>query len=479
MDLRAHSGCRISVNNLAAIAAALALLGILAIARADDPPRLAPAPDAPAHTVHAWTSEGGLRYAWVVPPGLTPEAPRDLVVLCHGGGLDYRWGFANHAPGVFRPGDIVVSVDGTSAGLEGTRLFLGQEEDAEAFAAFLDEMRRVFPVRRVYLYGHSQGGFFVVFFAGVHPAKVDGAVAHASGAWTWSALRGGVLDVPIVFMHGGADPVVPYLQSPGARDAYAGAGHEMVQLRRLPGYNHWPNAVRASECLDWCAGMRTDAPREALERALAILRPKPADEYEYTCPVWFSGAHDLVTRIIGRHPRSFFPVAPDLDAVRAEARPVLESIEAEAARHVERLRAHVRTREDLRLDGGPWLGHLASAREDFRGAAPMEQYAAALDYDATLARHREASVELSQMWYRRGRPKGIFETIVRVLPHCFLVEGLPPGLEEQVPAWFREAAALDLSPESIRSYRHYLMWEAGWRGGLEQYRQMWSAWPGP
>lgn len=479
MDLRAHSGCRITVNNLAAIAAVLGLLGLLAIVRADDPPRLAPASDAPAHTVHAWTSAGGLGYAWAIPPGLAPDAPRDLVVLCHGGGLDHRWGFANHRAGVFRPDDIVVSVDGTSPGLEGTRLFLGRDEDAEAFAGFLKEMRRVFPVRRLVLYGHSQGGFFVVYFAGVHPELVDGVVAHASGAWNWSRLDGGVLDVPIVFMHGGADPVVPYLQSPGARDHYAASGHQMVQLRRLPRYNHWPNAVRTSECVDWCLGMRTQEPREALERARAILKPRPPDEYEYTCPVWFSGAHDLVLRIIGRHPRSFFPVAPDLGAVREQARPLLERLEAEAARHVERLREHVRTREDLRLDGRPWLGHLVSMREDLRGLAPVEQYADMLDYDATLARQREASVELSQMWYRRGRPRGIFETIVRVLPRCFLVEGLPPGLEEQVPEWFKDAAALELPPEAIRNYRYFLMWQAGWSGGLEQYREMWSRWPGP
>jgi predicted esterase len=414
-----------------------------------------------------------------VPPGLQDGAKRDLIVLCHGTGLDYRWGFANHKPGRFRPDDVVVSPDGPSPGLEGTRLFLGRQEDVEAFAGFLGEMRRAFPVKRVFLYGHSQGGFFVVYFAAERPDMVDGVVAHASGAWNWTRIDHGLAEIPVAFMHGTLDPVAPYGQSTSARDYFQDQGHEMAQVRRMPGYNHWPNAARASECIDWCIGMRTSDPTEALARARAILTPKPRDEYEYECPVWFSGANDLLTRIVGRHARSFVPAAPGLDIARAQARPLLERVEAHAAAHIARLKEQVRTRDDLRLDGRAWLGHLISVREDMRGVRPVEEYARTIDYDAALARHREASVELAQTWFRRGGARGIFETVLRTLPRCFLVEGLPAGLAEQMPEWFKDSAALNLPPDAVRNYRFFLMWHNGRTEGLRQYRELWSGWSAP
>src|SRR5690606_29815273 len=144
-----------------------------------------------------WTSEQGLRYTWSLPPTFQKGKACDLVVLCHGTGLDYRWGHANHDPLTFRTNDIIISPDGPSEGPNGTRLFLGEPEDAIIFRDFLLEMSRVFPARGIFLYGHSQGGFFVAYFAGEWPAAAEGVVAHASGAWSWSRREGGVQGVPI------------------------------------------------------------------------------------------------------------------------------------------------------------------------------------------------------------------------------------------------------------------------------------------
>src|SRR5262245_14797651 len=125
----------------------LVMLAAVFVARADEPPRLAPSREAEPAKAFAWTSEKGLRFTWVLPRdgGAAP----DLVILCHGTGLDYRWGSANYKPGVFRPADIVVSVDGPTRADNGTRLFLGKGEDAAAFAAFLAEMRAAFRPSRV------------------------------------------------------------------------------------------------------------------------------------------------------------------------------------------------------------------------------------------------------------------------------------------------------------------------------------------
>src|SRR5258707_1400623 len=158
----------------------LALALFASIARADDPPQRAPSADAPPLTVFATTAKtGGLRYTWVLPKGYDGKTPRNLCVILHGTGLDYRWGHWNNKPGIFRPDDIVVSVDGTSPA-ENSRLFLGEEKDAKLFKEFLAEMRTTFAVDRVFLYGHSQGGFFVPYYMGLFPETVAGGVAHAS-----------------------------------------------------------------------------------------------------------------------------------------------------------------------------------------------------------------------------------------------------------------------------------------------------------
>src|ERR1051326_1024005 len=109
--------------------ATIVVVSCAALARGDDPPRLAPAMDAEPGKAWAWTSENHLRYTWVLPKGMKADEHRNLIVICHGTGLDYRWGSANYKPGMFRPGDIVVSVDGPSKANDGSRLFLGEEQN--------------------------------------------------------------------------------------------------------------------------------------------------------------------------------------------------------------------------------------------------------------------------------------------------------------------------------------------------------------
>src|SRR5262245_13183357 len=86
------------------------LLVLAGSASAGDLPEKAPSPDAKPHTWHETTAKSGLHYAWLVPKGYDGKSPRNLTVILHGTGLDYRWGPANNKAGVFRPDDVVVSV---------------------------------------------------------------------------------------------------------------------------------------------------------------------------------------------------------------------------------------------------------------------------------------------------------------------------------------------------------------------------------
>jgi predicted esterase len=277
----------------------IALLACVGAARAAELAEREPSASAPTQRDFVWTARNGLRFAWRLPRDYSASQPVHLTLICHGTGLDHRWGPANHPVETFRPHDIVVSLDGPSPAKD-SRLFLDGEDDVERVAEFLAEMRERFAVRSVFLYGHSQGGFFVAHYAGARPKDVAGVVAHASGMWAQSKSSKASHGVAYSFLHGTLDPVVPYSQSVGARDFLVKAGFPRVKLRRLERYNHWPNAVRAGEELDWCQGMTTTSAAEALECAERILAAKAPDEYQWSTAVGFAGARAVLARLVGQ-----------------------------------------------------------------------------------------------------------------------------------------------------------------------------------
>jgi predicted esterase len=435
----------------------------------------APAANAPAHKWFQSESKGGLHFAWLLPKDYDGKTPRNLTVILHGTGLDYRWGPANNPAEVFRPDDVVVSVDGTSPGEGGSRLFLGEKKDADAFAAFLGEMKKAFVVHDVFLYGHSQGAFFVTYFAGEHPDLVTGVVAHASGAWNWAKTTGAVKKVAIAFMHGTKDPVVPYWQSPGSRDEYAKQGFKLLHLRRLQNYNHWPNAVRATECLDWCEGMTTGDPAVALEAARRILRPKKADEYQWVTVVGFAGARDVLRRLEGNGPAPFKDVDPKLTA---DATALVKRIEEHAAKHVTMLEKDVPSRKELVL-GGDWLGHLIALREDFRGVDAVEEYVKRIGYDDVLASQSKAAGAIWKAWEDQKDAKKSFETILDSIGSAFLVEGYPPELDSKMEEWKKQAKQLKVPDRTLKKYSDFAAWKSGLEKGLRQYESVWNDWKGP
>jgi len=453
--------------------AAAALCSVSA-ARADIPER-EPRPDAPPHEVFRATSKGGLRYAWWLPPGYDAKKPRSLTVILHGTGLDYRWGPANHKPQVFRPKDVVVSVDGTSPGPNDSRLFLGKPEDASVFREFLAEMRRLFAVERVFLYGHSQGGFFVVYFAGEHPGEAAGVVAHNSGAWNWTKEPPELKKVAIAFQHGTADPVVPYRQSAGSRDHYTKKGFDLVRLRRLERYNHWPNAVRSTETLGWCERRTTPRPEEALELAAELLRPKGIDEYQWRTAVDHSGARAILRRFEGKGANPFKSPKP---ALTSRAKQLIGLIEGEGKAHAAAISQALKRSKGLVLDGGPWIGHLAAVREDFRGVAAVESFARQIKLDEALALHEKAAGKILNAWYGSAEPKQKFQAVVSGIKDSFLFEGFPPNLWDEMTAWKNSAAGLGIAPAALADFRHLEAWKKGWDEGLKAYAKLWMAWKG-
>ena len=428
-----------------------------------------PGPGAKPHHAYEATSSAGLRYTWAIPKDVPVAGERGMTVLLHGTGLDYRWGFANHPIGKFRPHDVVISVDGTSPGQGGSRLFLDQKKDLEGFHEFLNEMREKFEVDRIFLYGHSQGGFFVARFAGDYPDGLGGVVAHASGAWASSKTKGDVQKVPLVFLHGTADPVVPYTNSTGSIEHYRKQGYDLARLRPIPEYNHWPNAVRTAEAITWCEGMITARPAVAIAAAEELIRPKGVDAQGLQMAVDYSGAASILSRFGSKSKQRLEGVGK---REKRRASSLSSVLEKEFKAHRKVLQKSMR--RGLKLDGGAWLGHLLALREDMRGVPGAEKLFKSLKIDAVRKEHAVAAGRALRPWYDGKSPAEIYAAAVRELPNAFLYDAFPHNYGEKLRQWHGQADTLGIDPKLRAQFPLVEAWLKGLDEGKKAYAGVWK-----
>ena len=451
--------------------------------RDTDPERGAPSADAEPGKPYAWKTREGIRYTWTLPTDFKKGEGYDLVVLCHPDRADFRWGIMNHpAPATagergFRPRDIVVGIDGTTAQerIPDSRSFDVEPGSVVQFRDLVLEVSRAFPVNRIYLYGSGGGGRFAQCFASSFPALADGVVAHGCGAISDCVKKG---DMPLVLMHGAKDLITPLHVSFDAAREYADAEHENVRVRVLQAFNDFPNPVRASECIDWLKAMRSDDAAEVLAGARAMLTPKKPDEYEYRTAVWFGAAREALGRVVGEGERAIKD-APE--EARAEAGALIEKIEAEGARHAAILKGKINPAglAAQSLDGGAWLGHLVAMREDFRGVKSVEEFAKAIGYDRLAREHEETAIGFTETWSPDGDAASQFEDGADVIQKCWLSQSLPLDFGARMRFWSRKAEEMKIPADALEKYEYVANWEKGWKDGLEAYEAEWRKWPGP
>lgn len=437
-------------------------------------PEREPTPDARENLAYEWTSDSGLRYAWNIPQNYRQDRERDLIIMLHSVGVDHRWAHAGHDPARFRPDDIIVSVEGTTKLMQGGRAFLGEPDDAQRLASFIEEMREVFEPRRVILYGHGQGAFFAIYYDGLHPQTVDAVVAHAGGAWEQTDISDGLLETPIVIMHATDDTLNPYRNALGARTGLENSGHEVVRLRRLPGFGPWHSPTRTSECIDWCLGMTTDDAGEAMELVRSMLTVPTIDKQGYRCAVPFGMAVDVLQRVEGTGWR---PIESATEDQRRRAMVLRERIEGEGEAHAERLRASVATRDDLTIDAGEWLGYALAVREDFRGVTTVEAYFDEIGFDELQAEHAVNARPILAAWYA---PQKDGDTIVRTvgatLPNAFLYDGYPGDLLAYLDRVVGGRQLLEQGTDIQQAIDVYERWRVSRQRGLTAYADRWLQW---
>ncbi|MCK6459603.1 MAG: hypothetical protein L6Q95_06870 [Planctomycetes bacterium] len=413
----------------------LAAALLAAPALADKPKPQEPGPKSKGRLCE-WKSKDGLAYVYYVPKDYDAERGANLVLILHGSNLSRHWGFANHKAGEFRPDDLVASPDGTTPNGQGGFNFLGEPKDAQRFRALVEELKQAFKVRATFLYGHSQGSFFALYYAGEHPAEVQGVLAHASGVWNWTKLGPEGHGQAIVLMHGTDDPVVPFGQSVGGFDAYAEAKYPMVRLRAIEGGNHWPaehnyKIPYPTQELAWIEGMTTKDPAR-LAAAFDTLANANVREYHD-----YAALYSLSKRIAEGD-------APD--ALKAKARVAMESVEAAARAHVEALRPP----DPLRIEAEGWVRHLPMFLRAYRGVPACDAFAET--WAPVMKQHADAAIAHLRAMHATKDPAEAFAEGVAAIREGFLYHECMDGqFLKQLGEW-RKDRKLKLPKEAARDY---------------------------
>lgn len=394
------------------------------------------APDTSAKgKVYEWKSKDGLAYQYYLPKDFDPGRPIGLTFVLHGSNLTRQWGFANHEAGEFRADDLVVCPDGTTSNGQGGFNFLQAQKDLERLHALHAELKGMFDLRATYVYGHSQGSFFALYYAGAYPDEVQGVVAQASGCWIGTAMSKKHHHQAIVLMHGTADPVVPYGQSIGALEAYREAKYPLVRLRSLEGWNHWPAQAQTEQELAWCEGMTTADPGR-LAAVFGLLQAMK----EGVDPAALRGVAQRVQE------------TADVEAgVKKDAAAAVAEVDAAAREHADAI-AKVAGKE-RKLADKAWVGHLPLFLRLFDGTPVGDEVAAA--WQGVLDKQRDAVRKFAgDFWQNQEqKPKEAFAAGVQLVQEAFL---LPASENEEIlgalEGWAKDGKKLGLGKGDVKAF---------------------------
>lgn len=499
-----------------------------------DPEQKQPAPDGEPGVWYAARTMGGKgqRYLWVLPESFEKGKGYDVVVLLHPKGQSVRFGLSTHSTidaenGFrFRPEDILICMDGLSVvgRTPDDRGFVPSEESILAFRESMLEFSRQFPVRRFYLYGVGTGADFALAFAARFPALAEGLLLYRPTGLSGELVsKGARPQVPVVILHGSRDSTQNIGVTIALHRMMAESGCATVRFRAIPAFNHYPNPVRVSECVDWAAAMNATDPAEVLARARAILEFKGQDELGYVGPVWFTGAYEALSRITGKGAggggaantatSSAKPAGGNLgaasgageagqgssgassgegalgpwkklegvtDEVLAGATALQNAIEAHAALHINGIREAIggekASAEDVVPDGTPTAALLWHLRQDFRGVDNVETFVSALGYDTLLDTHVAVGADLVDAYEQERSPDARTALAAQYVPHCFLAPTLPMLMGEMASQAEKNG---ELSEELLEFVELLNNVEKTWGEGGRAYAKLWRQWSLP
>lgn len=217
------------------------------------------------------------RYVVIQPEGT--DAPVDALLAFHGHGSD-RWQFAKDSRDECRAARDVAARHRmlfVSPDYRAKTSWMGPKAEADT-VQLIDELKRRFRVRRIFLCGGSMGGTAVLTFAALHPGLVDGvasmngtanlveygnfldAIAESYGGTKEQAPEeyrkrsaeffADRFTMPIGLTAGGKDTLVPAASILRLEQALARMGRRVKLIYREDG-GHATNYDDACACLEY------------------------------------------------------------------------------------------------------------------------------------------------------------------------------------------------------------------------------------
>ncbi len=201
-------------------------------------------------------------YRVYVPSKYDPAKPTPLVVALHGMGGDENSYFTFYDNGIVKReaeahGFIVVCPKGRGS----ASMYLGEAE--RDVLDVITAIKRDYKIDedRVYLTGHSMGGYGTWSLAIKYPA-LFAAIGPISGGGNPAALKA-ITHVPEIVIHGDKDPTVPVERSRVMVKAAKELGIE-IKYVEVPGGNHTDIAAPAmKDIFDWFAAHKRQPKAEA------------------------------------------------------------------------------------------------------------------------------------------------------------------------------------------------------------------------
>jgi predicted esterase len=436
------------------------LLGALSLAAAaplapDDGKRDAKAPgSASTGKAYEWKTAGGSPYEYYVPKSYDPKAGANLVVILHGNGMSYQWGLANLELGKFRPDDVLVSIEGpTFLPATGALEFLDSRDDCVKVREILVELKKTFQARQTFLYGHSQGSFFVFRFAGEFPDDVSGVVGQSGALWMTTPLPKSGHKQAIAFLHGSDDANVPWFQSVDGRKAYRDADYPLVHLRTLWGHPHAPVWQQTNAQLAWCEGTTSaDASRVA-----ACLETLSDESVPYGAD--FAALHAVAARLE--------TMAGATAAQKASATKAKGAVEKVAKSIASAIDASLGKGKLTKVDGKPWLGLALRFLEDFDGVDACAAWAKA--HASELAAIDKVAADSGrEFWQQKAKDKGkALAAGLEVLEKGWR-NANARGIAVEIEPWLADEKGSGVGKKELARARQLLdAWKKGLADGFE------------
>jgi len=205
-----------------------------------------------------------VHYAIRVPKKLDKKNGTKAIVFIHGSNMRGE----NYAGSLETASELKdwILIGPTGPNQTGENMYNHDPGDEKYVGEIIEDVEERLKVKigRLYVGGHSQGGFLSHAVAAHLPERVDGVLAVSSGSWATARklMKKGKgrsqQQLPIAIVHAQNDPVVGFRASVAVYDGYVKAKHEAVRLFIPAEGQHMFMRLPIMDAIHWLELMNDD-----------------------------------------------------------------------------------------------------------------------------------------------------------------------------------------------------------------------------